>query len=216
MPMRPGENVAAYNARMQEETHAAWRRDVPPIGQVKMPHVSQMIVSKFLHHAEVEPPIVVTVKALTLEEVGREDKPEQRWVMWFNEQRKGLRLNVTMIRIFEAAYGSNSDTWIGKRVQLYWDANVSFGGRLTGGVRVRLSRSSSTHAAMAVLAGARFDSMTGKPLAAPAQAQARFDPMTGAPLGGASAPAAGEFTDTPAAGAAPSGIDPDFDDDIPF
>ena len=113
-----------------------------------MPHVSQMIVSKFLHHAEVEPPIVVTVKALTLEEVGREDKPEQRWVMWFNEQRKGLRLNVTMIRIFEAAYGSNSDAWVGKRVQLYWDANVSFGGRLTGGVRVRLSRSASTQRAL--------------------------------------------------------------------
>ena len=203
-----------------------------------MPHVSQMIVSKFLHHAEVEPPIVVTVKALTLEEVGREDKPEQRWVMWFNEQRKGLRLNVTMIRIFEAAYGSNSDAWVGKRVQLYWDANVSFGGRLTGGVRVRLSRSASTHAAAAAVSappGARFDPMTGRPLAAPAAAPAarfdpmtglplsgaaapaaRFDPMTGLPLSGAAAPAADEFNAAPAAGAATSGIDPDFDDDIPF
>ena len=179
-----------------------------------MPNVSQMIVSKFLHHAEVEPPIVVTVKALTLEEVGREDKPEQRWVMWFNEQRKGLRLNVTMIRIFEAAYGSNSDAWVGKRVQLYWDANVSFGGRLTGGVRVRLSRSASTHAAAAAVSappGARFDPMTGRPLAAPAPA-ARFDPMTGLPLSGAAAPAADEF-----GGPAPAASSEEFvDDDIPF
>jgi hypothetical protein len=185
-----------------------------------MPKVSQMIVSKFIAHVDVEPPVVVTVRTLSLERVGREGDDEQRWIMWFNELKKGLRLNVTTLRIFEAAYGDDSDRWIGRRVQLYWDPTVQFGGKLVGGVRVRLSRAAAggVAAAVATPAGARFDPMTGKPLAAPAQPQARFDPMTGKPLTGAepAAAPAGEFVDTTTGEVTASGIDAEFDDDIPF
>jgi hypothetical protein len=185
-----------------------------------MPKVSQMIVSKFIAHVDVEPPVVVTVRTLSLERVGREGDDEQRWIMWFNELKKGLRLNVTTLRIFEAAYGDDSDRWIGRRVQLYWDPTVQFGGKLVGGVRVRLSRAAAggVAAAVSIPASARFDPMTGKPLAAPAAAQPRFDHMTGKPLTGAepTAAPAGEFVDTTTGEVTASGIDAEFDDDIPF
>jgi hypothetical protein len=223
MAFKPYDPVAAHEARMNAQAAADWQRRVPDPQRIPaMPKVSQMIISKFIAHADVEPPVVVTVRTLSLEKVGRDDDSEQRWIMWFNELKKGMRLNVTTLRIFEAAYGDDSDRWIGRRVQLYWDPTVQFGGKLVGGVRVRLSRAAAgVPGAPAVPAGARFDPMTGKPLAAPAAPQPRFDPMTGQPLTGAAPPAAAapaaEFVDT-ATGevVATSGIDPEFDDDIPF
>lgn len=222
MAFRPYDPVAEHEARMNAQAAAEWHRQVPDPQRIPtMPKVSQMIVSKFIAHVDVDPPVAVTVRTLSLERVGREGDDEQRWIMWFNELKKGLRLNVTTLRIFEAAYGDDSDRWIGRRVQLYWDPTVQFGGKLVGGVRVRLSRAAvgGVAAALSVPAGARFDPMTGQPLAAPAAAQPRFDPMTGLPLTGAAtpAPAAGpaEFVDT-RTGEVATGIDPEFDDDIPF
>lgn len=225
MAFKPYDPVAAHEARMNAQAAADWQRRVPdPTKVPTMPKVSQMIISKFIAHADVEPPVVVTVRTLSLEKVGRDDDSEQRWIMWFNELKKGMRLNVTTLRIFEAAYGDDSDRWIGRRVQLYWDPTVQFGGKLVGGVRVRLSRAAAggVAAALSVPAGARFDPMTGKPLGAPAPAGARFDPMTGAPLiaGAAASPATAapaEFVDASTGEiTATTGIDPEFDDDSPF
>lgn len=186
-----------------------------------MPHTSQMLVSKWISRADVEPPVVMTIRGCTLESVSKTDTGDQRWVVWFNEHKKGLRLNKTLIKLLEAGYGEHSEQWVGRRVKLYWDPTVQFGGELVGGVRMHLSRATSqgaAAAALAVPAGARFDPMTGKPLATPAAPQPRFDPMTGKPLTGAETPAAvpaGEFVDTSTGEVVP-GADADFDDDIPF
>lgn len=217
MAMLPGESIAQYNARMMDETHAAWRRAVPPIGSGKMPSTSQMIVSKYISHADVETPLVVTIKTCTLENVGRRDEdPDEKWFLWFNEHPKGMRLNVTTIRILEAAFGTHTDQWVGRKIKLYWDPAIMFAGKPVGGVRVRLpTNAAPAGATVAVPAGAKFDPMTGKPLSPPVEAQqARFDPMTGQPLAqAAAAPSAA------AAGMQPNPgyvKDPDFDDDIPF
>ncbi len=189
-----------------------------------MPSTSEMIVTKYMGHADVDPPIVVTVKTVTLEDVGRDDDKEQRWFMWFHETKKGFRLNVTNIRILEAAWGMHTDLWLGKRLKLWWDPTVLFGGKPVGGVKIRLPTAGGATGATAPLpAGARFDPLTGKPLGAPAAAQPRFDPMTGQPIVATTAPAVpqqqpaltqmiDEFG-TPAA----AGDGEEFvDDDIPF
>jgi hypothetical protein len=194
-----------------------------------MPHVSEMIVSKFIGHAEVQVPVAVTIRTVSLENVARQGaEEEQRWIMWFAEMRKGLRLNVTNLRILEAAFGDRSEGWVGKRIQLYWDPTVQFGGKLVGGVRFRVGRAAAGHPVSAP-AGARFDPMTGKPLTPQTPAlppQARFDPMTGLPLAQTAAaapgpapagvdPATGEFQPFPPASAYAG--DPEFqDDDFPF
>ena len=280
MAFKPYNPVAAHEARMNAQADADWRRQNPdPTKVPTMPHVSQMIVSKYIGHAEVDPPLAVTIRALSLENVARQGaEEEQRWIMWFNELKKGLRLNVTNLRILEAAYGSQSEAWVGHRIQLYWDPTVQFGGKLVGGVRFRVGRAAvggsnaappgarfdpmtgkplapqfggklvggvrfrvgraAVGGSNAAPPGARFDPMTGKPLAPPPAATPRFDPMTGLPLGGAGAPAAPvarfdpqtglPITQAQPAAQAPSavdagtgeilpgGIDPEFDDDIPF
>lgn len=187
-----------------------------------MPSTSQMIVSKYISHADVEVPLVVTIKNCTLESVGRDDEKEDKWFLWFNEHPKGMRLNVTTIRILEAAYGMHTDQWIGRRIKLYWDPTVMMAGKAVGGVRVRLPTTGAP--AGALPAGARFDPLTGKPLGQPASPAPRFDPMTGQPLHAAApapapAPAAAEALDefgSPILAAQAGTTDADFDDDIPF
>ena len=199
-----------------------------------MPSTSEMIVTKYMGHADVDPPIIVTVKTVTLEEVGRDDEKDQRWFMWFHEVKKGFRLNVTTIRILEAAWGMHTDLWIGKRIKLWWDPTVLFGGKPVGGVKVRLPQAGG--AAPGVPPGARcdpntgqpivaaavaprFDPMTGKPLTA-ATPGPRFDPNTGAPLNGATTAPAVATAATPldefGAPVAPTGLEEFVDDDIPF
>lgn len=101
-----------------------------------MPKVTEMIQSKFLRKEDIDDDLLVTVKKIALEDMPGEDG-EQRWVVYFRELPKGLVLNVTTIRTFEAAFGGDSDDWIGNKVTLYVDPAVSFKGKIVGGLRIR-------------------------------------------------------------------------------
>lgn len=101
-----------------------------------MPKVSDMIVSKFLRKEDFEEDQVCTIRGVKLEDMPGDDG-QQKWVLYFKENQKGMALNVTTIRVLEKAFGDDSDQWIGKRVMVYVDPNVSFGGRVVGGLRLR-------------------------------------------------------------------------------
>ena len=101
----------------------------------EMAKVSEMIVSKLLRKEDFDEDRVLTIKGVKLEDVGNQG--EQRWVVHFREVDKGMVLNITSIRVLEGAYGDDSDGWIGKRVMVYVDPNVSFQGRVVGGLRLR-------------------------------------------------------------------------------
>ena len=95
---------------------------------------SDMIQSKFLKKEDFDTPKVLTIKDCSLEEVGQGDT---RWVLFFKEAQKGLVLNVTKIRQLEAAYGDDSDGWVNQRVKLSHDPNVSFQGKIVGGIALQ-------------------------------------------------------------------------------
>lgn len=121
-----------------------------------MAKVSEMIVSKFLRKEDFDEDMVATVRGVKLEDVGNQG--EQRWVLYFREMQKGMVLNVTTIRVLEGAYGDDSDGWVGKRVMIYVDPNVSFQGRVIGGLRLRVSKKAAPAPAPAPAAHAdEFD-----------------------------------------------------------
>ena len=91
---------------------------------------SEMIQSKFLKKEDFETPKVLTIKDCTLEEVG----DDTRWVLAFKEAAKGLVLNVTKIRQLEAAFGHDTDLWVGNKVKLSHDPNVAYAGKIVGGI----------------------------------------------------------------------------------
>lgn len=99
-----------------------------------MPRVSEMIQSKFLRKEDFDEDQVCTIKTVKLEEI--QQGGDTKWVLYFNEHAKGMVLNTTTIRVLEGAFGDDSDHWTGQRVKVYVDPNVSFQGRVVGGLRL--------------------------------------------------------------------------------
>src|SRR5882672_2175573 len=145
-----------------------------------------MIQSKFLRKEDFDEDRVLTIKGLRLEDMPSDQsrEPQQKWVLYFREEPKGMALSVTTIRVLEQAYGSDSDHWIGNKVMVYVDPNVSFGGKIVGGLRLRTPKVKTVPKPPAGSPTPRFDPMTGKPLTGSAGSPA--DPMS---------PAEDEFSD---------------------
>jgi F0F1-type ATP synthase alpha subunit len=99
--------------------------------------VKDMIESKYLRKEDYEEDTVHTIKGVKLEDLGKDERKEERWILYFREASKGMVLNVTTIRVLEAAYGDDTDLWLGKKITIYVDPNVSFQGRVVGGLRLR-------------------------------------------------------------------------------
>src|SRR5688572_4894141 len=105
-----------------------------------MPRIHEMVDSKFLKKEDAGDGILVTIKGVEKRDVGTESEPEQKWVLLLAEA-KPLVLNSTNLALLEKALGSDdSDDWVGQKVVLYNDENVSFAGKLTGGVRIDVNR----------------------------------------------------------------------------
>ena len=107
-----------------------------------MPNISQMMPSKYLKKEDFPVPALVTIRSFSHDNVAQQGQPEEKkWVMHFNEFEAGMVMNPTNLQLAAAALGSEeTDDWIGRQIVVYNDPNVSFGGRLTGGLRVRQVR----------------------------------------------------------------------------
>lgn len=100
-----------------------------------MPKVSDMIQSKFLRKEDFDEDQVCTIADVKLEPM--QGSNDTKWCLYFREHQKAMVLNTTTIRVLEQAFGEDSDDWRGKRVKVYVDPNVSFQGRIVGGLRLR-------------------------------------------------------------------------------
>lgn len=107
-----------------------------------MPRVSEMIVSKFLRKEDFDEDRVLTIRGVKLEDMPG-DSGDQKWVLYFREEAKGMALNVTTIRVLEQSFGDDTDHWVGNKVMVYVDPNVSFGGKVVGGLRLRTPKKQS-------------------------------------------------------------------------
>jgi hypothetical protein len=104
-----------------------------------MPRVSDLKQSKYLTKEDVSPPILVTIKGYEQVNVAMENQaPDMKWALIFIEADKPLVLNQTNGAIIEVITGSDDfDQWTGKKIVLYNDPTIMFGGKMTGGIRVR-------------------------------------------------------------------------------
>lgn len=107
-----------------------------------MPRTHEMIESKYLKKEDVGRGVLATVSRFEQANIGLDGQPDKiRWCMYFQELEKPLILNSTNIQLCELAFGSdNTDDWVGKKIVLYNDPNVSMQGKLVGGIRVRAAR----------------------------------------------------------------------------
>ena len=95
--------------------------------------------SRYLGKDDVLTPIRGTIADVRLETITTDRGDEDKAVMAFSEaDMKPMIVNSTNWDALEAAYGPDTDGWMGKPVEIYIDPGVSYGGRRVGGVRVRI------------------------------------------------------------------------------
>lgn len=104
--------------------------------------IGSMLESKYMKRSdldEYEGERIVTITKIGKVNVAQDDDPpEMKWAMRFKEFDKPMILNSTNIQLCAKACDSDdTDDWIGKRVTIYDDPNVSFGGKLVGGLRIK-------------------------------------------------------------------------------
>lgn len=111
----------------------------------------KMIESKFLKKEDLnyDTGNLVTVSKIDHQNVGLSDGEEDlKWCMHFREFPKPMVLNSTNIQLATKALGTDeTDDWIGKKLVIYVDDNVSFGSKLVGGIRIRKMRGQAVQAA---------------------------------------------------------------------
>jgi hypothetical protein len=85
--------------------------------------------------------ITVTIKSYAIESIRTQSSTTKKGVLYFEEEGiKPLIVNKTKLKPLVVAYGYETDSWIGKRITLYFDPTVKFGREITGGIRVKLPR----------------------------------------------------------------------------
>jgi len=97
--------------------------------------IGSVFPSKYLRAADLGGRTVpVTMDVVQVEPLGDD---EEKPVLYFAGKAKGLVLNRTNAEVIAAAYGEETDGWIGKPIELYPD-KTHFGGRLVDCLRVRV------------------------------------------------------------------------------
>ena len=99
--------------------------------------------SKFLKSEDVEAStggeLTLTISKIERKEYEDNGKKEVKGVLSFLEDERQLSLNVTNTNVLIGMYGASGidKAWIGKKVTLYVDPNVSFSGKIVKGLRIR-------------------------------------------------------------------------------
>lgn len=75
---------------------------------------------------------IVTISGVDITEFDGEKK----LVLKFAGKEKGMALNKTNLLIISEAFGHETDHWRGKKVELWVDPYVTFGGKVVGGLKV--------------------------------------------------------------------------------
>jgi len=109
-----------------------------------MPITSDMRESKFLKQGDVGRGALLTVTGCIQKNVAKEGAdPEMKWCLTFAENDKPMVLNAINIQLCEKVFKSdNTDHWHGKQLVVYTDPTISYGGKVTGGIRVRAPKPS--------------------------------------------------------------------------
>ncbi len=95
--------------------------------------------SKFLTKDDVgEDGLVLTIKGFRMETLKGDDSEEDKMVLHFMEDVKPMVLNRTNAQLVGVCTGAKTAGEArGKQIVVYNDPTVSFGGKITGGLRIK-------------------------------------------------------------------------------
>lgn len=105
-------------------------------------HINELRESKFLKKEDCGNGVLLTIRKIFQENIAKEGAPpEMKWCVEFDEIEKPMVLNSTNGQLIAQITGSeDTDNWTGRKIVLYLDPSVSFGGKIVGGIRARAPR----------------------------------------------------------------------------
>ena len=97
------------------------------------------VESKYLTKNDVgEDGVILTIKGFKRETLKSDEGDEEKTVMYFEEDYKPMILNRTNAQLLPICTGAaNAGQARGRQIVVYNDPTVGFGGRITGGVRLK-------------------------------------------------------------------------------
>lgn len=100
-----------------------------------MPQVSEVYGGSYLTDVDLAGRMYsLTIEAVAVEEVG--DERQRKLVVAFKGAQKNLVLNKTNASTLVSAFGDDTDSWLGRFVEVF-TVPTTFGGRSYEGIRVR-------------------------------------------------------------------------------
>ena len=97
-----------------------------------------MSTSDYMKEADVTPPIRVTIKSSEAKNMAKKgDPPQLKCVLGFEEIEKKLVCNVTNFKgIVKRTGEPDSDNWVGKQIDLWFNPDIEYAGDIVGGIRL--------------------------------------------------------------------------------
>ncbi len=83
--------------------------------------------------------IKLRIDRVTTENVGRDDQPEDKPVLYFVGKEKGMVLNRTNANCIADVYGEETNDWSGRTIEVY-RTQVAFQGKMVDSLRVRVDK----------------------------------------------------------------------------
>src|SRR6516165_7559223 len=93
--------------------------------------------SKYLCAEDLKSEKKFRIKAVTVEAVGTGSEKEEKLVVWFANDKRGLVLNKTNNRTLRGAFGDDVSGWKDKIISLF-STMVDLRGKMVGGLRGRI------------------------------------------------------------------------------
>ena len=95
--------------------------------------------SNYLSKEDVgEDGVILTIKGFKEEQIEGDDGLENKIVMYFHENYKPMIINRTNSQLIQIATSARTTgEAVGKEIVVYCDPTVGFGGKITGGIRIK-------------------------------------------------------------------------------
>ena len=93
--------------------------------------------SRYLKAADLDREKKFRIESVTKESIGAGADKEDKLVVWFTNDERGLVLNKTNNRTLRGAYGDTVDSWNGKII-IVFPTSVDMRGKMTPALRVRI------------------------------------------------------------------------------
>jgi hypothetical protein len=101
-------------------------------------NVNELFASKYVSTPDLKgSEVTVTIATLQIESLQNGNAVEKKGVLYFTGAEKGLVLNRCNCDTITAAYGPETDAWLGRPIVLF-PASTSFQGRPTPCIRIRI------------------------------------------------------------------------------